>query len=57
MVCALTECTAGNTNIGQLVTQTNVKLPCDRYTKEAMCEAERVGEVGESFDLRMRYEG
>ena len=49
MVCALTECTAVNTNIGQLVTQTNIKLQCDRYTKEAMFEAERIREVGESF--------
>ena len=33
-------------NISRLVTQTNVKLQCDRYTKEAMCEAERIREVG-----------
>ena len=49
MVPALIECIAVNTNINQIITQTNVKLQCDRYTKEGMYDAEsqsgRLGEV------------
>lgn len=55
MVCAVTEWTAANTNISQLVTQTNVKPQCDRYTNEGMCEAERIREIGEGFAEELTY--
>ena len=55
MVCALTEWTAANTNISQLVTRTNVKPQCDRYTNEGMCEAERIREIGEGFAEELTY--